>query len=363
MRSKYKYKIKVNFKGNRPECKYKTIYSQYMGSKGNTDKFQFTQKGFTIFAERSKKYKDGSILNSSNNSLNSQLLKGLLFFYGISKDFPLISKILIILYKNGKSLHSYSESANFEQPLISKLPKTFSFSPGELEIIFEPTIKASSIRIALSYWLKGAASISSYQKFDYLWRAFNRLYLFNVGSKSDNDGQREIRTLIISNSVRFGNSATLAKRLSLQDLELFRWRKLIIHEYDTNNKMLALHDFIKRYSDCRIMQALNAVISVRKQYLMDYAKNGISRDLWSQPNGIEGWLLNHLHTINDIEITCILCIKYAYFLRNQYFHGEIIENTFKVKNTIEDSERNNINQLLECLIFELILNNDLLRNA
>lgn len=126
--------------------------------------------------------------------------------------------------------------------------------------------------------------------------------------------------------------------------------------------MPALKAFIERYTDGRIMKAIQDGISVREEYLRNYEKNGIKSDLWNPPTGIKNWLMNHYNNVNDIEIITIICIKYAYFLRNQYFHGEIPESTFKVKTSYEDREREIINQLLECLIYELISHNSILRS-
>ena len=362
MVSKYTYVIKVEFNRRIPECRYKDVHAKYIGCKGNTDLFHFTQKWFTITADRQHKYVDGTILTSSTNTLNSQLLKGLLFCYGLASDLPSIHNISIDLYSKGKLIHSYQECKDFVQPLISNGHKNYRFSPQQLELIFDSTLKASAIRIALSYWLKAVDTNSSYQRFDCLWRSFGRIYLYNGNTKSDTTGQIKIRVLLINNIANFPTSISLAKQISLAEVESFRWRKLILHEYKTMNKMPALKAFIERYTDGRIMKAMEDGISVRVNYLLNYEKNNVKCDLWNPPIGIKNWLMNHFNDVNDIEIITIICIKYAYFLRNQYFHGEIPENTFKVKTSNEDNELEIINQLLECLIYELILHNKILRD-
>lgn len=362
MTTQYTYVIKVEFDKCRRECQYKNIQSKYIGCQGNSDLLHFYKKSLKIIATRKMKYEDGTILSSSTNTLNAQLLKGLLFYYAISNDLPNIKNISIELYSNSKHIYSYKECLFFEQPLHSNKTKHFKFLPHQIEIIFDTSQKSSAIRIALSYWLKAIDSNSSYLKFDYLWRSFGRIYLYHANTVSDNIGQREIKKLIISSSTKFGNSIAYAKRINLRDIEMFRWRKLILHDYDTPNKMPALRDFIQRYSDNRIMHAINHSISVRLKYLSNYTdKTGRTQDLWTKPNGVEAWIHKNLNTTNDVEIITIVCIKYAYFLRNQYFHGEIPENTFRVQKSSEDQERELINQLLECLVYELIINNNLLR--
>lgn len=221
MTSVYTYLIKVEFNRRRPECLFKDIQSKYTGCRGNTDLFHFTQKSFIITANRRHKYSDGAILISPTNTLNSQLLKGLLFYCGIAYDLPSIHKISMDLYHKGRHILSYHECNNFIQPLISNSNKKYRFLPQQLELIFDTTLKASAIRIALSYWLKAIDTSSSYQKFDCLWRSFGRLYLYNGNSKSETNGQIKIRELIINNIAKFTNSIALAKQIGMPEIEMF----------------------------------------------------------------------------------------------------------------------------------------------
>lgn len=271
------------------------------------------KKSLTIIANRTHKYEDGTILSSIENTINSQILKGLLFYCSIAKDLPIIKNVSIHLLKNDQLVYIYKETSNFKQPFKTSVQKSYSFTPKQLEILFDTSKKASTLRIALSYWLKSQDTTSSFIKFTYLWRAFGRIYLYQGNSKSETTGQINIRNLIISIAHILTNSLSLASNITQNMLNLFRWKKLVIHEYEDRSKMPALKGFIQRYKDGRIMISINDIIDVRKDYLIYYEKNGIKQDLWNGPDGVKIWLLNNFQSREDVETLTILCIKYAYF--------------------------------------------------
>ena len=97
------YHVKIDFDKKRPECNIGNLYSEYMSGKTNKDSFHFLSNSFTLIASRSKMFVDGTILSNSTNSINSQLLKGLLYYYSLAKDFPNIKQISIIR-KRAKSI-------------------------------------------------------------------------------------------------------------------------------------------------------------------------------------------------------------------------------------------------------------------
>ncbi len=70
--------------------------------------------------------------------------------------------------------------------------------------------------------------------------------------------------------------------------------------------------------------------------------------------------INQDPIINDVELVTLLSIKYAYFVRNKMFHGEIPDSTFKIYNDNIDNEIDKLNEILSTLIYE-ILNSNILR--
>ena len=349
----YNYHIRLNFDRRRPECSQGNKYSEYIGGGTYQDSFHFLQDHFEIIAQRGNIYPDGSILGNDQNSLYNQILKGLLYYYGLAADFPKIKSISIIRKQAHRADVVYGESSVFSQPIDDNRPKPYVFIPADLDVIFNPTMKASAIRVALSYWLKAVSSNSEFYRFEHLWRAFNRIFLFEGDTVKDFDGLRAIRGVIINYRGSFGQTVGLTNGIPQLQLESLRWRKMILHDYNTVSKAGALRDFIFRYSDNRIMRALYNIITVRESYL------NLLPGAWT---AVQSHLSDLSHT-EDIELVAILAVKYSYFVRNIMFHSEIPDSTFKVKKTSEDMELELLSNILESLIFELIKAAPLLRNV
>lgn len=171
------YHIKVDFSISNKECAIGNVYAKYLNGKDNEDSFHFFSKSFTLIASRSKSYEDGIILSNNGNSINKQLLKGLLYYYSIATSFPKISKVSIIRKRAKSADFNYTlDCANIIQPIIPNNDNPFSFNKEVLKELFNESERGDAYRIALSYWLKGIASSERYYKFDHFWRAFNRLY-------------------------------------------------------------------------------------------------------------------------------------------------------------------------------------------
>ena len=109
--------------------------------------------------------------------------------------------------------------------------------------------------------------------------------------------------------------------------------------------------FVERYSDKRIMALLKEKLVCREVYITGLGK-------W---NEVQTHIASNANTTSDIELVTILCIKYAYFIRNKYFHGETLDGTFKLKKDNIDLEFERISKLLPTLIYEIIDGN-ILRN-
>ena len=61
---------------------------------------------------------------------------------------------------------------------------------------------------------------------------------------------------------------------------------------------------------------------------------------------------------SDIEIVALLCVRYAYFLRNRRMHGKVIDSSLELHITPEEAELHIINDLLSILILEILTNSD-----
>lgn len=345
------YHIKINFDKKRSECSVGDIYSEYMSGKNNQDSFHFLNDTFTLIASRCKIFDDGTILPNNTNSINSQLLKGLLYYYSLAKDFPCIKKVSIIRKRAKSSDFDYTEcKTNIIQPITGTGIKHFSLQKDKLEIIFKESEKGNAIRIALSYWLKGIAATERYYKFDHLWRAYNRLFMYQGNANKEVDCMASMRSLIINNERLFTKTLTITNTYTHDELRSFRWRSLILNDYATLAKTTAFHDFILRYHDTRIMDLFKEMLPYRKDFLSQKGLLG----------NVQSHILSNT-TQREIELIPLFTLKYAYFVRNKMFHGEMPDNTFKIHDNNVDIEIDRLNNILSSLIFELIDNNDVLR--
>ena len=171
------------------------------------DTFIFKRTGFIIEAERSAIYADGSILSSDRNGLYGQVLKGLLVYYALSNDFPKVKKVKITRRRNNPySDVIYTEGDSFQQPVLPNKPRSLVFSASHISELLEETDKGNALRIAMTYWLKAANSSDPYFKFDRLWKAFDRLLLYEGNTVKQIIGIPAIKTKIIANERLFTRS-------------------------------------------------------------------------------------------------------------------------------------------------------------
>lgn len=351
-KSYYHYHIKISFDKNRSECNVGLVYAQYADRISHNDTFVFQPKELTIIISRSRIYKDGSILNSNLNTIYNQIIKALLYYYSLSKDFPEIKNIEIIRKRHRLSDYSYSEChSGIIQPIVSKQFKIYQFNKEKIKVLFEETEKGKAIRIALSYWLKGIASNERYYKFENLWKSLNRLFMYQGNAPKEVDCMASMRTTIINNEAIFNKTKAITNSYTTEILRSFRWRQLILNDYDKQSKTNAFKCFVLRYKDSRIMDLFSSIIPYRSNYL-------VAESLLSD---VQNHINTNLSSNCDAELITILSLKYAYFVRNKMFHGEILDSTFKLHETNEDIEVDRINEILSSLIFELIENNNILR--
>lgn len=146
------YHIKVDFSISNKECAIGNVYAKYLNGKDNEDSFHFFSKSFTLIASRSKSYEDGTILSNNGNSINKQLLKGLLYYYSIATSFPKISKVSIIRKRAKSADFNYTlDCANIIQPIIPDNDNPYSFNKEVLKEIFNESERGDAYRIALSF--------------------------------------------------------------------------------------------------------------------------------------------------------------------------------------------------------------------
>ncbi|MDA8334718.1 MAG: hypothetical protein M0Z41_06975 [Peptococcaceae bacterium] len=204
--------------------------------------------------------------------------------------------------------------------------------------------------MALSFWLKGATTELPDDGFDKLWRAFNALYS-HIGRSEDNELNRHIymRKFILQNIPLFTDSASLFSQFNADKIRKLRWRDMILNDYATQAKTRAFSDFILRYTDYRINQVFNEILPFRQNNL--------------QVAGLLNNILLHISNRiangekNDCELLCLYGIKYSYFIRNKFFHGEKLHHSFYILQNDEIAEISLLSNIFTVFLRDLIAAN------
>lgn len=344
------YKVQIEFTEKCTSISSKiTIQSEYKNSNGKQDCFKFYASKIVLSFVRSTKY--DAIISKPTNSINTQIIKALIAYYAIADVISPIKSVAITRIV-GTREYPYEEGEAFQQPLLveQSIVNPLHYSQSILSEVVQENERGIVLRIALSYWLKAVVADNVYLKFENLWRAFNRLYVYHGNQSKEVDNMRAIRQLMLLNSANFHKSIAITNGYTKEDFHAFRWQKMILNDYDNLEKTEALVEFIKRYSDRRIMELFKEKLVCRESYLM-------AKGEWTN---VQNHIARNASTTADIELVTILCIKYAYFIRNKYFHGETLDGTFKLQQDKIDIEFERESKLLMTVIHEII-NGNLLR--
>lgn len=382
-RLKNLYHVQIVFKSI---DEVKEIYSDnigYKGSVGKTDLITISNREISISAERSAIIDPKNILDNDSNTIHTQIIKSLLFYYLYNKKFVEIEFINIKREKS-KVLQEYilpNPDTKLSQVLDTtfKISDVFSFDTQQLASIFENDEKSFAIFNATSYLLKANTTNESSGKFEKLWKAFNSIYRYFGNGKNENDCHQILRKFIITNENIFSTSTNKAQLLNKGILRnKLRLRDLILNDYATKNLTVTFLSFIFRYSDQRICELLKETLVYREDYLKDIfsidnvesrfnrltnitslynaCKNNPSDCIYKK---VTDHLNNNINnnTSSNIELITFICIKYAYYVRNKLFHGEKHDLSFRFIDNKLTEELDWINDILETLILELIKSN------
>lgn len=290
----YHYHVTIDFKGIGPINRIGMKYSGYTGKHSYEDTFVFFARRCSMVLSRTKAFNDGEILSHANNSINTQIIKALLCYYALSRDYPIVDNISIVRKRTGMPDYVYSECNNIVQPIGNATRRTLTCSLNVLDALLDESPKGQTMRIAMSYWLKGISSNDVYYRFDHLWRAFNRLFMYHGNHPKEFNCMVAMRELIINYSTHFSRSIAITNSYSKDELHGYRWVRMILNDYDTKQKTDALVAFVQRYHDGRIMELLREKLTCRNNYLDDVNRPDL-RTI------VDSHIKSNLHTRIDAE--------------------------------------------------------------
>lgn len=162
-----------------------------------------------------------------------------------------------------------------------------------------------------------------------------------------------MKALIRGNAGLFVKSTAMTNTASDGYIRKFSWNKLL---YKCSKRYTKPEDICRRateYSDSRAIRLFQSLVYGPK---VQTALS--SAGLWT--NVVNHFAANTA-TICDIDIVLLLSLSYTYYLRCKLFHGEVPDSTFNLKPTDEDWEIEELDKLLEIVVFELLEHNYIFR--
>lgn len=326
----------------------------YFGSASFLDDFKIQNDKIIIEAKRSAIIPLDNIFYNHFSSLYNQILKSLLFYYASTRKFAKIKSIKISRARSQKILEERIFKDNqFNQVLDDSFKLNYQIDQNRLQELFNETSKGQTTLIAVSYLLIANTTLNESDKFEKLWKSFNKLYTHIAGDSKDFNCLRYLRQFVIDNPNILTLSANKVNSLTTNKLRnVIRWRGMLLDNYDTEAKTESFKDFVIRYSDKRIMEIL---LETKYGYRETFLKN----------KGFFTLVDTHIQnaiaadTNNDNEVVSLLTGKYMYFVRNKTFHGEKVDSSFRLSVNKEDNELRFLNSVLEPYLVDLINANDI----
>lgn len=330
---------------------------------GVYDEVRFTKQKITITANRSKKYEIDEILKKKGNSLYGQILKCIVFLYLKNGERIRISKITIDRSTTRTIDPTIKHDVDkYMQPLANDFTLRFAIPDPIIDLVWKEGKDYANLRSILTHFLCGLSSPDRYYIFEKLWRAFEQLCLFHNRADRDNCDFRALaamRTYIAGHIGDFPEALNEANKVSELAFREFDWEGYVKNEFPVladgasrrmyENKFKVF--FVTNNRDLRVVKMLKNIVPLRTAEMAHF---GIDADVNSH---ITSCLA--LRECHDENVLTMICCKYAYYMRNKMFHGEIPDFTFTFAQGTDDDQRlDKINSLLEFLCYELLLKYD-----
>ena len=316
-----------------------------------------------IEVQRSVAYGPGDVFTKPLNSIYQQISKALLLCY--AANLPALHLSHISVTRNTVRKEPHSETVQYDrtaQILPGDIVSPVQLDERILRGLLQEDTKAMVLRSILSHWLKGMSSADRNYKFDRLWRAFEQLAHYHHGhgemlQPNVKKALCKMRNFMTANPHLFVHTRAYVSTISSDELRDFHWINLIFDKKYEKDSPAPLENFknylILNNTDYRLFEALDRTIRHMRN------KRNESKILDGIQKSVEERLMQH--KTDDMQLAAVLCCKYAAFLRNKTFHGEIMDNTFSlIPNNQDDALKDKLNALLGILIAELINAFDLL---
>jgi hypothetical protein len=227
--------------------------------------------------------------------------------------------------------------------------------------LFSSGASGEKLANILSHWLVGICSKDRIKKFESLWRAFEQLCDHHnraMANRKEFDNLREMRTFMDNNEILFPLTSSMLAPKDYVWIRRFQWKQFIYNNFPLSATKQGIWDnyrdnFVCSNTDNRIIQLINDTLVYRAGKLRE--------------KGVKAAIDAHLARYaaqpetKNLQLAAFMCCKFAYYIRNKMFHGEVYEKNFRFYSAADDDwQLDELNTILETLTFELIDNYRLL---
>lgn len=307
MARQYEYKINVKISDNTFENEEKEICYYENKTNSYSDSVLINNQDVIISGTRNSKINSDNILETQKNTQYKALIKALIYLYFKYGSFN-IENIEVI--SNNTEIKSVPLSS---QLFARELPSEYeNISTNGLfkDVETSDIVMNSLMHIVLSIQSENG------NEFENLWKCFNILIRErNQQSREANEHKRLVylKEDIIQNLDLYPKVLEYASRVTFDDIDRLWIAQMITNNINTNkNAEKRVRDLVDSFEDERILKVLINKIECKKQCFKDPIED--------YRNEIR--LKIREHKKNDVDIVRLLILKYAYFLRNKFFHAE-----------------------------------------
>lgn len=238
---------------------------------------------------------------------------------------------------------------NIQQRFKKTLDQNEILACDTLHSLFENAGISHKLNTALSYLVIGLETNENVGSFDNLWRSFNGLAKMATSKSKDSEVLRELRDVIEQKYDEFELLNEFAGKLTTDYLEKRYISEYIKNEYKDIKNLCGFNrmkeHMLLSFTDFRVCTVIIQRMNCKKRELKLYdPNNNIDKELDKR-------ILNR--NVDNFDVVRLLILKYSYFLRCKYFHGEKIPENFLV-NTIESKELTYMSIPLKLMIFDIL---------
>lgn len=301
------------------------------------DEVRITKKDIIIIGERGNRNTAENIISNTNSTLYLQLLKGILFAYLTEGTKFEIDKIVVECGIEKKEYYS----KDILNPCMISLNNNLKVDASKCKLLFSDKSKAKDLLIAMILYIKGYEN----NDFEYLWKAFNSLYSCISHKDKEFDKLADMKIFFQTNVGLLNRTVDLISKETTIDIRKLRLREFVLNNFEDRAKTRAYADMVMSFKDYRLNEIFLEIMPYRRDYLQSCA---LYVDV---ENHINTYITNR--EIHEIDLIRFYILKYAYFLRNKYFHAEKSSPIFILKKNNEIDEIDKINNIMECLLADL----------